>query len=164
MDCVLRAAATYFFILLVFRISGKRSLAEVTTFDLVLLLIISETTQSALVDRDNSLTNSFLLIVTMVGLDVAMSLWKQRSKTVEKILDSVPIVIMANGVMLKDRMDKERVDEEDILNAARDLQGLERLDQIKFAVLEKNGRITIIPNEDKPPPSGPSKAAAKKTR
>ena len=157
-------AATYFFVLLVFRISGKRSLAEITTFDLVLLLIISETTQSALVDKDNSLTNTFLLIVTMVGLDVAMSLWKQRSKTVEKILDSVPIIILANGDMLKERMDKERVDEDDILNAARDLQGLERLDQIKFAILEKNGSITIIPNDDKPPPRSPGKAAAKKTR
>lgn len=145
MDTVLRAAATYLFVCLLFRLAGKRSLAEMTTFDFVLLLIISETTQAALLDRNHSLTNSFLLILTLVGLDVGLSLWKQRWQPVERIFDGAPLVILADGQPLQDRMDKERVDAEDILAAARHLRGLERLDQIKFAVLERNGGITVIP-------------------
>ena len=69
MDSVIRAAIVYGFVRLVFRIAGKRSVAEITTFDFVLLLIISETTQTALVKNDNSITNAMILIVTIVGLD-----------------------------------------------------------------------------------------------
>jgi len=148
MDSVIRAAIIYGFVLLVFRIAGKRSVAEITTFDFVLLLILSETTQAALVKNDNSITNAMILIVTIVGLDVALSLIKQRSKTVEKLLESAPIVIVENGTPLKDRMQKSRVDESDVLAAARTLRGLERMDQIKYAVLERNGGISIIPNSE----------------
>jgi uncharacterized membrane protein YcaP (DUF421 family) len=57
----------------------------------------------------------------------------------------VPLVIVENGRLLKDRMDRSRIDEEDVLEAARELRGLERLDQIKYAVLERHGSISIIP-------------------
>lgn len=147
MDSVLRGVITYGFIWLIFRITGKRSLAQTTTFDFVLLLIISETTQSALSDQDNSMTNSFLLVITLLGIDVLLSIWKQKSRVVEKWIDGVPLVVMEQGRILQDRMDKERIDVGDILSAARELQGLQCLDQIRYAVLERNGNITIIPKE-----------------
>ena len=150
MDAVLRAAATYFILLLIFRAAGKRSLAEMTAFDFILLLIISETTQSALVDGNNSLTNTVLLVVTMVGLDIALSYVKEWVRPLEKAMDSVPLIILAYGVPLADRMKKARVDEADILSAARRSLGLERLDQIKFAVLETNGGISVIPKDPEP--------------
>lgn len=145
MDAVIRALAIYVILMLVFRISGKRSLAQITTFDFVLILVIGEATQQALLGNDFSLTNAFLVIVTLVGLDIGMSLVKQRSKTIEKWLDSVPVVIIEEGKLLQDRMDKARIDEADILSRAREYHGLERLDQIKYAVLERSGGITIIP-------------------
>ena len=145
MDAIVRVVAMYGFLLLVFRIAGKRALSEANTFDLLMLLIISETTQQAMVNDDHSMTHAFVLILTLVGLDLVLSLWKQRSQTVERILDGVPLVLMQDGELFKDRMDKVRVDEHDILEAARELRGLERLDQIKFAVLERSGRITVIP-------------------
>ncbi|MEH1834145.1 MAG: YetF domain-containing protein [Nostoc sp.] len=77
------------------------------------------------------------------------TLCKQRSPQVEKFLDGVPLVIVEEGRPLKDRMAKARVDEDDILTAARQLQGLERMDQIKYAVLERSGGISIIPNQEK---------------
>lgn len=150
MEIVIRAAATYFFVWLILRISGKRSLADISTFDFVLLLIISETTQAALQDQNNSITSSLLLITTMVGIDIGLSLLKQSSKTVDKLMDGLPLVLVDEGVPLRDRMAKERVDEEDILAAARELRGLSRLEQIRYAVLERNGGITIIPRESQP--------------
>jgi uncharacterized membrane protein YcaP (DUF421 family) len=144
MDTILRAAVTYLFLLLIFRIAGKRSLAQITTFDFVLLLIISEATQNALVSNDNSMTNAFLLIVALLGMDVGLSMWKQRSPLLEKLMDDVPLVIVEDGRPLKDRMDRCRVDEEDVLAAARQLRGLERMEQVKYAVLERSGGITII--------------------
>ena len=147
MESVLRAAATYFIVWLVFRISGKRSLSEISTFDFVLLLIISETTQAALVDGDNSVMNSILLIATFFTIELALSLLKQWSPRLDRIMDSTPLLIFAEGRLLSIATRKERVDAADILEAARALQGLERLDQVKFAVLERNGEITIIPKE-----------------
>lgn len=146
MDAVLRAAVIYLFLLLLFRLAGKRTLAQITTFDFVLLLIVSEATQQALLGDDFSITNAVLVIITLVGLDIALSLWKQRSPAFDRLIDSVPVLILENGRPIQERMQKLRVDEADILTAARELHGLERLDQIKYAVMERSGGISVIPN------------------
>lgn len=148
MDAVIRAAVVYLFLLALFRLAGQRALSQVTTFDLVLLLIISEATQQALIGNDNSMTHAALLIMTLVGLDILLSLIKQRSKRVRRILEDAPLVLVDDGKLLRDRMDKVRVDEDDILEAARGCQGLERLSQVRYAVLERSGTITIIPAGD----------------
>jgi uncharacterized membrane protein YcaP (DUF421 family) len=155
-DAVLRAVVMYLFLLVVFRIAGKRSLAELTTFDFLLLLILSETTQQAMVGNDHSMTNAFLLVITWLSVDIALSVVKQRFPRAEKWLEGVPVVIVADGRPLHDRMERLRVDEDDVLTAARRLHGLERLDQIKYAVLERSGGISVIPRSG--PASPPSDA------
>jgi uncharacterized membrane protein YcaP (DUF421 family) len=145
MESILRGAATYLFVWLIFRISGKRSLAQATTFDAVLILILSETTQAALIDNDNSMTNTILLIATMLGLDVVLSIVKHRSHRVERIMDGAPIVLFDHRGLNNHAMDYERVDREEILNAARHLRGLANLGEIEYAVLEPTGDITIVP-------------------
>lgn len=145
MDTVIRGVVVYLFLLVVIRLMGKRALSQSTTFDLALLLIISEAAQQALIDTDNSMTNAALLILTLVGLDILLSLVKQRWTPVEKLIEDVPLVVLHDGKPLRERMDKVRIGEGDILEAARELQGLERLDQIEYAVLERSGSITIIP-------------------
>ena len=147
MDSVIRGVAVYVFLLVIFRFAGKRTLSETTTFDLVLLLIISEATQQAMIDNDNSITNAVLLIVTLIGLDILVSAVAHRFKRVEKLLDNVPLVIVHDGKPLRDRMNKSRIADGDVMHAARETQGLERMEQIKFAVLERSGGITIIPKE-----------------
>lgn len=145
MDAILRAAAIYIVLLIMFRIAGRRTLSEMTAFDFVLLLIIGESTQQALLGEDFSLTNAFIVIVTLLTLDVGISLWKQRSPRANRLIEGVPTVLVENGRPLTALMDKARVREDEILEAARRLQGLERMDQIKFAVLEVSGGISIIP-------------------
>lgn len=147
MDSVLRAVAVYGFLLLLFRISGKRSLAQVTAFDLVLGLIISEALQQALIDGDDSLTNAFLVVTTLVGLNIGLSAWTQRSERLERLVDGAPVVVFADGKLLTDRMAAERVDEEDILRAGRELLGLSRLEQVRYAVVERDGTISVVPKE-----------------
>jgi uncharacterized membrane protein YcaP (DUF421 family) len=145
MESVLRAAVIYAALLIVFRIAGRRTLSEMTSFDFVLLLIIGEATQQALLGEDFSLTNALLVIITLLALDVAMSLWKQHSETANRIIEGVPTILVDHGRPLTALMDKARVREEEILEAARRLQGIERMDQIKYAVLEVSGGISIIP-------------------
>ena len=95
MDAVLRATAVYFFLLVVIRISGRRTLGEMTTFDLILVLIIAETTQQALLGEDLSLTNAFLLITTLVTIDIGISLVKRRSRAVDdRLIDGVPMIFV----------------------------------------------------------------------
>lgn len=147
MDAVLRSIVIYFFLLLLFRIAGQRTLSQTTTFDFVLLLVIAEATQQGLLGNDFSVTNAFLVILTLVTIDILFSLLKQRLPSVEKWVDSVPVVLVEHGRPLKDRLQRARVDEADILATARLHQGLERMDQIKYAVLERNAGISIIPQE-----------------
>ena len=147
MNPVFRGAAIYLFLLIIFRIMGKRSLSETTTFDFILLLIISEVTQQGLVGNDNALTAALILIVTMVTLDLGLSLLKDKFKIVGKFFEGTPLVVVDKGKPLKQRMKKSRVDNEDIMEAARLHFGLERMEQIKYAVLEKDGTISIIPFE-----------------
>ena len=147
MDTIIRGVTVYLLLLLIFRIAGKRSLAQITTFDFVLTLIISETVQEAMVDSDRSLTNAFLLVVTLVGLSILMSLLKQRFNGLQHWLEDTPVVVMEEGRLHERRMDKERVDAADILEAGRSQEGLPRLDQIRYAVVEKNGTITVVPKE-----------------
>lgn len=147
MDSVFRAAAVYIFLLLIFRVSGKRTLAEMTPFDLLLVLIISEATQQAMIDSDNSVTGAIVIISTLVGIDIMFSLLKRRFKKLEKWIDGEPIIVLRDGEILHERAKMERVDKNDILAAARKLHGLERLEQIKYAVIEEGGGISIIPKE-----------------
>ena len=135
MESVIRGTAVYFFLLIIFRISGKRTLSQATSFDLILLLIISETTQQAMVDNDHSVTNGFLLIMTLVGTSLLLAWVKQFSPKLELLMDGQAVIVVENGKTIKRVMDKSRVDDEDILSAARMLHGLERMDQIKYAIL-----------------------------
>ena len=145
MESVIRPALVYLFVLLVLRLTGKRTLAQITTFDFVLLLIISEATQQALIGEDNSMINCAIVVSTLIGLNILMSLLKQRFKWFDRLLDDIPLVIVADGKALQDRMYKARVDEDDVLDAARENHGLERMEQIRHAILERDGQISIIP-------------------
>lgn len=147
MNPVVRGLAVYLFVFIIFRITGKRSLKETTTFDFVLLLIISETTTDALIGEDYSLIACFVMVSTLVAADILMSFLKSKFKWFEKASDGVPLVIVDKGAPLKKRMEKAKVDEEDVLEAARLTHGLERMEQIKYAVLEKDGSISIIPEK-----------------
>ncbi len=145
MDSVLRAAAIYLVVLVVFRLAGRRTLSELTTFDFVLLLIIGEATQQALLGDDFSIVNATVVIISLVVFDITLSLVKNKSRWFAKLIDGEPMIIVEHGQVLARRLRKARIDEDDILEAARHSQGLERIDQIKFAILERDGKISIIP-------------------
>lgn len=145
MDIVLRAVSIYLILLIVFRIVGRRSLAQITTFDVVLLLIIGEATQQSLLGDDFSVTNGALVVITLVSADWLLSIVKSKRPVLERVLDGTPVVLIDHGRLIEERIKRAGVDESDILEAARTTQGLERLDQIKYAVLERGGDISIVP-------------------
>ena len=145
MDSVLRGAAVYFILLIVLRLSGRRTTAQMTPFDLVLLLIVAETTQQALLGDDFSITNAAVLIVTLFTIDIVLAHVKQWLPKVGLLIDGTPTVLVCDGKPDERALARSRVSLEDILTAAREQQGLERLDQIKFAILEAGSGISVIP-------------------
>ena len=147
MDTVLRGVAVYLFLLFITRILGRRSLAQVTPFDVVLLLIIAETTQQALLGDDFSLTNAAVLLCTLAFVDIALSYVKARSPVMARLIDGEPTVLVSGGVPDDEALRRARVGLVDVLAAARKQHGLKGLADIDIAVLEVDGAISIIPNE-----------------
>ncbi len=148
MDAVLRAAAIYVFLLVLMRLSGRRTLSQMTPFDLVLLLIVAEATQQGLLGNDFSVTNAFLVITTLIGLDILMTGLTHRSRWLDRWVNGLPLVLIEDGEAIDDRLEKARVDVDDIMEQARATQGIERMEQIKYAVLERSGGISIIPRQE----------------
>ena len=149
MNPVLRGVAVYLFVYIIFRILGKRSLSEITTFDFVLLLIISETTTDALMGEDYSLIACFIMVCTLVGTDYLFSIMKEKWNWFQVASEGAPLVIVDDGRPLLKRMEKSKVDEDDVMEAARLTQGLQHMTEIKYAVLERDGSISIVPKQKK---------------
>jgi uncharacterized membrane protein YcaP (DUF421 family) len=148
MDSVLRAAAVYLFVLVVFRISGKRSMSQITTFDFILLLIIGEATQQALLGNDFSIINAWVVIGTLITLELAFSKMEGRWPSFGRVVGSLPVVVVEDGQLLEARARQEGVTLAEILEAGREKHGLERLEQFKYAILERHGGISVIPQKN----------------
>ncbi|MEU0103641.1 YetF domain-containing protein [Streptomyces sp. NPDC006267] len=142
-ETALRALIVYVVVLLLLRTAGKRTMADVTTFDLVLLLIISEATQQSLLGDDFFLTTAALVIATLIALDRLADYLSYRWPFFSKSTSSRPMVVMADGKVLPDRMRKTQLKESDTLQAARESHGLGSLDQTKYAVLETSCGISV---------------------
>jgi uncharacterized membrane protein YcaP (DUF421 family) len=145
MDTVLRAAAVYLVLLLLFRIAGRRSLYQITTFDLVLLLVIGEATQPALLGDDLSVTTAVIAITTLLALDVGFSLLKRDVPLADRLLDGRPTLLVLHGQPLHQEMRMARIDLADIMQAARERQGIVRMEDVGMAVLEVGGAISVMP-------------------
>lgn len=156
MDSVIQAAIVYLLLWFVIRFTGRRALGQLSTFEFVLFLIIGGTVQRALLGQDYSLTNAIIVIATLVGLDVMVSLLEQRSVLFSKIVRGVPTILVENGRPLESRLTRCRLSEGDVMSAARLRHGIDRIEDIKFAILEANGQISIIPRER---PHTPARAA-----
>jgi uncharacterized membrane protein YcaP (DUF421 family) len=147
MELILRTVGIYIFLLVLFRLLGKRSLSELSAFDFILFLIISEAIQNALVDDDKSVVMGLTVILTFLLLDLFMSILKRKYNFFEKLTEGVPLVLVDRGKVIEEHLSMGRVTYRDILQTARESHGLERLEQIKYAVLETTGGISIIPME-----------------
>lgn len=150
MSTVLRAAAIYAIVLVIFRLAGRRTMSELTTFDLVLLLLCGEAVQQALLGHDFTVTGAVLVVLTFVVLEGAATMVRARFPLFDRLLEGPPLVIVRRGVLLRRRMREESIDLDDILHAARQSHGLSRLSQVRHAVLEPNGQISIIPEDSTP--------------
>jgi uncharacterized membrane protein YcaP (DUF421 family) len=140
-----RAGLVYVFLLAVFRVAGRRTLAQVTTFDLILVLILGDATQQALVGEQGTFATTIVAVATLVLFDIGLSRAKRRWPVVDAVVDGLPIPLVIHGRRQTAQMAAEGVTDDDVLTAARERQGLARMDEVQFAVLEQSGGISVVP-------------------
>jgi uncharacterized membrane protein YcaP (DUF421 family) len=144
MEPVLRAVGCYLLLLLIVRLSGKRGLSQVTIFDFILLLLISQAVGQALIGNDSSLTAAAIITITLVVVNRVSDWAAHRWADASHVLEDAPLVLIEDGHIHDDRLRKMKIRLDDILENGRTEEGIERLDQIKHAVLERSGAISII--------------------
>lgn len=147
---VANSAAIYLLLLLIFRIAGRRTLSQTTTFDFVLLLIIGETTQQAMVGSDDSVATAAVAIMSLVSIDMTMTYLKQNIPLLDRLLEGDPVLLIEEGSLRKSELEANGLSEQDVAEAARLEQGLCGLDEVRQATLEKDGKISIVPWRQKP--------------
>lgn len=144
MQTVLRVTLIFLFLMIGLRLLGKREFGQLAPFDLVILLMIPEIVSQALVREDFSLTNAIIGATTLLSLVFLTSVASYLSKGFEKVVEGTPSVLVHNGFLVPDSMNKERVAPDEI-TAEMHKAGLEMLSQVKWAVLETDGKITFVP-------------------
>lgn len=156
---VIRVLFTYLFLLFAMRGLGKREFAQLSAHEVILLLVISETLQQAMVGNDFSMTTAIIAASTLMLCSFLTSVISYRFKSVGDALEPDPAVLVHCGKLLRRNMDLERVSSEEIFAEMRRV-GLERLDQVRWALLESDGKISVIPVKtgDTSPPDDRSAA------
>jgi uncharacterized membrane protein YcaP (DUF421 family) len=146
MGTIVRAALTYWFLLFVLRLTGRRAMNHMTPFEMILIFLFGGLAIQAIVADDRSLTNAWLAILTVSLMHVLVAALKRKSERFGRIADGTPVVIFRHGEWLRDRMKHLHVQEPDVMAAARN-SGVDRLDQIEYAIVERNGSISIVKKE-----------------
>jgi uncharacterized membrane protein YcaP (DUF421 family) len=150
METVIRVTIVYLVIMVGLRLVGKREFSELSPMELVTLLLIPEMVSQALVREDFSLTNGIIGVATLISLVFLNSLLRQKSKRFETLIEGTPSILVQHGDFVTATMNKERVSPGDIFGAMHEV-GLYQLAQVKWAVLESDGRISVVPEEGQQP-------------
>ncbi|MCE1230009.1 MAG: DUF421 domain-containing protein [Firmicutes bacterium] len=143
-EFVLRAVLVYGFLLLIFRLTGKRQVGQLAPFDLILLLVVSNAVQNSMNAGDNTVSAGLILVLTLVALNAAMGWLTFRSRKAERLVEGRAVVLVHNGKVVKSALEAEQITHEELMQAIRQ-QGLTDLDQVRVALLENNGQISVIP-------------------
>jgi uncharacterized membrane protein YcaP (DUF421 family) len=140
---ILRAAVIYFLVLVLLRFSGKRQIGQMTPFDLVLLLLISNAVQNSMNGGDNSITAGAILAVTLIGADKFVEWLTRRSRTLENLIEGQAEILVHNGHVREDALRKAGLTQHDLIAALR-AEGCANIKDVHAAILETSGRISVL--------------------
>jgi uncharacterized membrane protein YcaP (DUF421 family) len=141
-ELILRGVIVYGFLLVLLRITGKRQVGQLAPFDLVLLLVLSNSVQNSMNGGDNSLLGGLVSATTLVALNYLVGIVTHRSKTMEQLVEGRPIVLIHNGKLFEDVMDRAQLTHHE-LNSALRQAGCDCVQEVHCAILENNGSITV---------------------
>jgi uncharacterized membrane protein YcaP (DUF421 family) len=146
-ELILRAVVVYFFLIVLLRITGKRQVGQLAPFDLVLLLVLSNAVQNAMNAGDNSLIGGLMSAATLVGLNFLVGYATFKSKRLEGLIEGQPQVLIHNGKLYEKVMASAQLTHHE-LDAALRQNGCTTIGEVRYAVLENNGSITVLQKKD----------------
>ena len=152
---VLRAATVYVFLLLAMRLSGKRQLGQMSSFDIVVLLMLSNIVQNAMIGNDNSVVGGLIGATTILVLNYGMARLTVSGKRASRFLEGGPTVLVHNGHVIAANLKRELLSHEELVAALR-RQGILSIDEVHIAVLEETGAITATRRSAVRPGAPPS--------
>jgi uncharacterized membrane protein YcaP (DUF421 family) len=144
MDLVFRAAAIFFFVYLITRVIGRRELASLEPFDFILLIVIGDLIQQGVTQSDYSVTGAITVIATFSALTVLVSYANFKFRRLRLMFDGQPIVMVLDGEVIEGNLHRERMNHDELEAAVR-LQQVESVADVRIAVLETNGSLSVIP-------------------
>ena len=147
-ELIIRALIVYGFLLLLLRLTGKRQVGQLAPFDLVLLLVLSNSVQNAMNAGDNSVVGGLISATTLVLVNFSVSYLTFRSKKLEALVEGRPQVLVHNGVIAKDVMASAQLTHHEV-DAALRAAGCSCVEEVHMAMLENNGSISVIRRAEK---------------
>jgi uncharacterized membrane protein YcaP (DUF421 family) len=141
---IVRTAAVYLVILTGLRLSGKREIGQMTVFDLVVLLLIANAVQNAMVGPDTSLIGGVLAAVVLLAINAFVARLRLRSPRLRHLVEGTPTLLVLHGKVIPEHMRGEGIDEESLLAALRE-HGVAEISEVEMAVLEIDGSISVVP-------------------
>jgi len=141
-EFVVRALVVYVFLILLLRVTGRRQVGQLAPFDLVLLLVLSNALQNSMNGGDNTITGGLILALTLVGANWVVGYVTYRSKRLSRAIEGRPEVLIHNGVVYRDLMERERLTQDELDSALRHA-GASCIEDVQFAVLETNGQVSV---------------------
>ncbi len=147
MQIVARAAAAYFLLLFAVRLIGRRTASQMAPFDLVVLFMFAGITITAVLGDEHSLVGAFSGICTIGLMHILVSSLKARFAWFGRVVDGTPVVVFEGGAFHDDRMRALRLTPQDVMAAARQ-RGLQRLAQVRYAVAERDGKISVVAQDE----------------
>lgn len=145
-EVALRTAIVYLFVVAAIRISGKREVGQMSVLELVVILVLSDAVQNAMVGENTTVWGGFVAVVTLLGLDFAIKWLTSRSRRLRNAIEGEPRLLLRDGRLLAKALREENVDADEVRAAIR-AHGLTRVEEVRLAVLETDGSISIIPGE-----------------
>lgn len=143
MDIVARAAVMFAVLYVLLRLMGKRELGQLTPFELVVMIVLGDLIQQGVTHNDFSLTGALLAVSTFAFLAIAMSWLTYLSPRAEKLLDGEPRVIIRDGELIRENLRRDRMTQSEVESEMR-LAGIARMEQVAWAILEPQGKISFI--------------------
>lgn len=140
---LIRSVVVYLFLLIAFRLAGKRQLAQITAFDLVVLLIISNVVQNAVIGNDNSLGGGLFGATVIFLLNAGVAWLTFRFKRVERVVEHTPTVLVKAGRILRKNLRRERLSLPEFRGALR-RHGVVSLKDVRYVILEEDGHISVV--------------------
>lgn len=146
METVIRVALIYLFILFSLRVMGKREFSQLSPLELVTLLLIPELAAQALIREDFSFVNALIALSTLFALVFISTLLQYHSRKASKAISGSPSILVSDGELIEKNLDEERVGAEEIFSEMHKA-GFAELSQVRWAILETDGSIAIVPFE-----------------